>query len=464
MATDYRAAVEAKLRAMTLGPNAAAWVMKALDPVRGGPEKIPDANQVSTLNPEYKTSMVINAPPGVGTSNWDALIIVPPSDTVAAFIATNVTGIDFGTTVASVNTYLANTTVNMSADNQIRAGGFNTVTGAAVVPGNFRSAYSSEQPVAWRTAARSMTCYSTGSDLYNQGTIYAGTYARRTIPNLAQALDTGGPIQHVVVNTAAVSLPLRESDMAAMTPGFYASPAREGVYVVSRLTGPAQEFSHAQVPTQWRAVDGMVEYVNITDTTNANSLTGMYPRFLQDNFVTMSPSVPPSSGTGCVSTSFDDRCTWTVIIARALHPSQSLTLKSFVTLEIIPAAMAPSRQFVSPPAKYEPTALAAYYAIASEMPYAMPGKYNFLGAILPAISAVASKVLPFLAPIAGQALTSLGAAVSQRAAAPKPTPVEHAPPVIRPARSPSVASRVSRTSVMSRRSARKVKIRKPRKR
>lgn len=44
--SEYAALLERKLKEMSLSDSAARWVMKAMDPVRGGPTQVPDAVQV----------------------------------------------------------------------------------------------------------------------------------------------------------------------------------------------------------------------------------------------------------------------------------------------------------------------------------------------------------------------------------------------------------------------------------
>jgi len=466
MSTEaYTATLENKLRAMTLSPEAAKWVIKALDPVRGGPCQIPDAIQVTSLVPEYKTATVINAPSDVGTHNWDCLILLPPSDTVGAYIATNITGINFREDVAHYNAVVSNCPVTINP--AILSGAAATTAGGVWTNGisTSHTTVSSELTAAYRTVARSATVYATGSELYNQGTVYAGQYARKGFKSvLGQAMSTSSG--ETVFNLDHYALPLDETDMATMTPGFYTAAAREGVYTVHRLTGPSQEFYSARSPGSWRTSGGTFVVFNASDPTNYNTATGVVPRILQDDYTTVSPVIPPSMGANCVSTAHDEGCTWGVIIFRGLHPSMSLTLKTVTNLELVPTSAAPSRQFVKPPAKYEPTAIAAYYALASEVPSCMAARHNFLGSILPALSAVASKVLPFLAPVAGQALSALGSWVGSKGpapAAPASRPAIAAPPPTpRPMlRSSSVASR---RSVLSIRSGRRVKVAKRKKR
>lgn len=440
--TEYSALVESKLKAMSLSPDAAAWVMKALDPVRSAPCQIPDAVQTSVLLPEFRQSVVISKPEGV-SENWDVCIVLPPSDTVAAMYATGPPGTDFAGSVATANYVLSNTDYRLSSSS-LRGLGFVNSTGAPTLPFNFRAVFSSELPAMWRTSSRSATVYATGSDLYNQGTVYAGQYSRTSAVTGGQAIaaDDGGA--HVALTTEVVDLPLSESTMSVITPGntYYTASAREGVYTVHRLTGPAQEFTQLRTLTGWRSSDGVTNYINATDPTNYTSQSASVARFRNDSFVGLSPNFPPTN-LHHASTSFDQNCTWGVIIFRGLHPQMTLTLKTYTTLEIVPSVDAPSRQFVKPPIRYEPTAMAAYYALATSMPCSMAARHNFLGTILPILSSVASRVLPFLAPVAGQMLSALGQRVAG-AAAPSPQAPQAPAPTPRPlrVRASSVASSI----------------------
>lgn len=454
--SDYSVQLEGKLKALSLSADAARWVMKAMDPVRGGPTQIPDAIQVPTLVPEYKVSEVINGPGG--TSNWDCCIISPPSDAIAFMYAVGSPGTDFSTNTGSATTIVRNTTAVYSPDNLFRGAQISTATGGSFTGvWNGRSIVSSEMPAMWRTAARSITVYATGSELYNQGTVYAGQYARPCCRQVGQALAAPSG-QNAVVNVEAVALPLKEQDMAVVTPGFYAASAREGVYSVARLTGPAQEFVTAKCPSQWRVVDGTAIAVSITDPTNFNSATSSVFRVFQEAPWALSPVFAP--GVDGVSTGFDERCTWGVTIFRGLHPQMSLTVKNVTCLELVPTPAAPSRQFIKPPMRFEPTAIAAYYALASELSPCMASKHNFLGSILPILSQVASKILPFVGPAIGQGLGALGSYLtggSQRAA--QTTPMIAATPARAPAPVRSRAgSVVSRRSMRSGVSSRRVRI------
>jgi len=476
--STYASALESKLKGYTLSPAAAHWVAKCLHPVAGGPSQIPDAIQVDTVVPEYKNTMVITAPANLATNaNWDCYILLPPSDMQAALIATGSAGVNFAT--ASYNpggpngilstTVIATTTSSPNAP-------FNTFSVTGAVSGTpalgarnpYQTVSSSELPAAWRTTARSATIYATGSDLYNQGTIYAGQYARPVRPGSlggSQDITGGGWSAFWAYNVDYVDLPLDESTMALLTPSMYTASARDGVYTVHRMTGPAQDFTRSRSVGPFIDVGG-TEWNTPAYGTLADDGSGVHQfriAFGPDTNVSPlfagTPNTPNAQQQGG-STGFDDRCTWGVVIARGLHPLMTLTIKTVVNLELIPTDASPNRQFVRPPLKYEPTAMAAYYAIASEAPNCMAAKHNFLGTLLPILASVASRVLPFLAPIAGTALSALGSRLMPPRGEQAPATVAPRRPALRESSRARSVSRASRVSMGSRASQRKVKIQK----
>lgn len=418
---DYSVRVEARLRALGITSPAAGWVMKALHPVSGAPQSIPDSQQVSCLLPEYRTNTVISAPTATGTNNWDLLLVFPPSDTIACYYATGPTGIDFRTTNGSSTGVVTHVTQNTTLATINQGLVFDIATNAfTAFGGTYFVAVSNDMPAAWRTAARSATVYSTGSDLYNQGTIYAGQYARPTIPtNLA--VNFGN---NYTLNQDVVSVPLSEIDMSILTPGMYTAAAREGVYTVHRLSGPAQNFTSPRHVDPWFTYPSWyVPFIGAGGQGAAcTPSTLTFPSFLNSDSVHLSPAFSFGAVAGPTvpigSSGFDQNTTWGVVICRGLHYLQSLTVKTVAVLEEVPLPNAPTRQFVTSPAKYEPTAMAAYYAIASEVPDCMAAKHNFLGTLLPILGQVATRLWPYLAP----ALGTLASGVAQRLLPAPPLP------------------------------------------
>lgn len=456
MSSDsYAAQLEQKLLNHGCTPAGAAWVMKALHPVQGGAAKMPDASAVNSLNPQFTTTAVIGAPSGLAANtNWDACIISPPSDCIGAYIATNAAGIDFGTSVASYNTVLSHSTTNKVSSSGYLIGAGVTIAGAVWTNGlsSYTGTVSSELPAAFRIVAKSVTGYAAGSALYNQGTVYSAQFASTPMASsVGQCLTTpSGAIP--VVNIDDVALPLSESDMAVMTPSYYTTSAVEGFYSVHRLNGPNQQFVSPRGASQWRTSDGSFMVFNISDPTNTNMATGVFPRVLTDAYASVSPVIPPSGGVTSVSTAHHPGLTWGVTIFRGLHPQMTISLKTVTVLELVPSANAPSRQFITPPPEYDPVAMRLYYHLAHEMRPVMASKHNFFGTLLPMLSSLLTRALPVVGPLIGQGLSALGGIVSNRTT---PAPARRAIQADQPIparRAPSVASARSARSVRSVRS------------
>lgn len=424
--TAYSSQVESRLRALSATGPGATWALKALHPVSGAPTGIPDAVQVSAVQPEYKTTTVISAPTGT-TANWDLCLITPPSDMLACYWLAAPAGTDFrgvGIPTPSLGGYLYNSTQtvhNTAFTGLYVNSGVSPLTAGV---GTYADVYSTEDPSMWRTTARSLTAYATGSDLYNQGTVYAAQYARS--PQLAgiglQEAGSGVPGNTILTGVEIVDLPLSEADMALMTPNLYAAPAKEGVYSIARLVGPAQTYvlpkGAAFYPLQNSSAGAQVFLLNPTNLTgpsSANWLVRSGANDLPTCMSTTSGYFAQTSPVGNPKGSFlDAGCSWGVIIFRGLNVNMSITLKTVVCLEIVPADGSPNRQFVKPPLKYDQMALAAYYAIANEIPNCVAARHNFFGTLLPIIGSVASKLLPFLAPAAKAAASTLAKTALER--------------------------------------------------
>lgn len=474
----YASQLETKLKAFSLSTEAAQAVMKALHPVFGPAVQWPDSVSVPTIVPQYTNTLVLSAPGGLASPTWDACVISVPSDNIAAFWATGEAGTNFGTTVSDAFGVIANATaVNSVAGTPPYAGVQAFTSSPTVVP--FNGAWSSELPTMWRTVAKSLTAYSAGSALYDQGTCYAGQYSRDIIDS-PSGINENTSGSGIVSALSSVEIPLDEETMALMTPNLYVAPAREGVYSVHRLSGPSQPFVQKKECNVWSNPDHSNTWVGIVIPGGSGTYalpTNRYIRFRQVGS-TPGTSVPtdrltpafPYSPMAYPSTGFDSGCSWGVTIFRGLHPLQTVCIKTVTVVELVPSVFSPNRQFIKPPCRFEPTAIQAYYAIASEMPDCVASKHNLFGTLLPILSSVASRVLPFLAPaLKAGAQTLLGTVASRLSApsaAPQAAPAQvrgmpqmlRVPSSLRP-RSRSVGSRRSSLSRGSVRRGSKARVR-----
>lgn len=440
MSSEYAQQVTAALAKYTATQAGASWVTKALHPVQGGVVGIPDQAHLPVLLPEYKLTTTITKPASLAADeNWSCCILGVPSDTTPVFWSAGTSNLDYRDTVAAETGFLQN--VDTATDPHSVAGVL-----LSGVPGTvqaYRTRRSVENLASYRHTAKSVTAYATGSELYNQGSVFCGVYSRRVSDGIGISnISEGTP--WFLTGSSLVEIPLHESDMAVMTPNFYTAPAKEGAYAVHRLTGPAQEFAEKRTPLTFRAGGGETAAL-AEDSSSWDVNMGTVVRFRMGD-----SAVSPAFPVRIPSTAVDEHCSFSVMIFRGLHPQMSITLKSVCCLEIIPSSTSPSRQFVVPSAKYDPVAIHAYYALANELPPVMASKHNFLGTLLPIIGSILPKVLPFLAPIAN-ALT--GAATRRIDAIAQPAP----PP-------PPPLSSLSREQRPRRRRVPRDKVRRPVKR
>lgn len=476
----YLTSVQAKLTNRGLSPAAAEFITKTLHPVVGSPVQIPDPVSISTVNPEYRIEQTFTAPPAYLTNsvNWDLLIISPPSDRIAFYYAIVPNGTDFRTFGAYVpaggTPSSAQGVAGYTAAVGTQAGATTTllqVANSLTVPAlsandTVPMFISAQGLTCWRGVSRSLTAYATGSDLYNQGTVYGGQFARRSVRNI------GGLTTSTLYVPEFVDLPLSETDLSLLTTNLYTAPAKEGLYSIHRLTGPVQDFVIPVNPSVWNSNSLLAPGTGLSLTTGL-IVDSPYAQFTPalsipvfPNYTVNPPTASPltlnifpsAADVNFGSTSFDSHQTWGVAIFRGLNPNMSITVKSVFALEFVPMVNSPARQFLKGPCCYDPLALSAYYAIANNLPDTVASRHNFLGTLLSGIASVASKVLPYIgqafAPVIGDGIRNLAGMAEQKlsaqpaVAALKPPPMMPTP---RPKRSVSLGSRSSIAS-------RKVKI------
>lgn len=123
-----------------------------------------------------------------------------------------------------------------------------------------------------------------------------------------------------------------------------------------------------------------------------------------------------------------DSTGFTVIILRGV--SGGFRMRIGGTMEAVPTSASDEIPYVTSPNGFDPEALKVYEQIRNEMPFAFPGKYNFLGflsGLLPKIISGISAVGKFLAPVARTALSAAAVDTAQRVVhAVGGTPPEHA--------------------------------------
>jgi hypothetical protein len=323
-------------------------------------------------------------------------------------------------------------------------------------------------PVAWRRLATSITVYNTSATLVDGGTVVAGTFdlsvspddsALTVYPILAstpsrdtiayQVTTDNTPFLVAGVGPAATQniwhIPFEETDMVRMNPGCYVGPARQGVYVPTRL---AEHFNWVEPqPARDLLLTGVISGVSasIFDTPNVQSPQSAHLEIMHganaydygqrtfcraaDQIFTSRrgvsiPYVPGSSNNtsfdtdatanvfsvhcsemqsqyrnGLVptapvfSTGLDDSQT-SIILFSSLTPGASLHIKTICVYEVVPELSSDYAFFTQLPPKHNPLALQLYWQIARELPQATVASENGLGTFLTAIWGVLKVVGP----------------------------------------------------------------------
>lgn len=390
--------------------EAREWLLKALHPANPGTcGGIPDQMQEQVVISDFRDSVVVGVPGANTGYNWDLLVVSPPGDVNCVYWVAGPAGTDF----TSLATPVANTASGIVScqpmgwfPNQML---LQTATGSAAA---FQLQYPTSRPRAWRRRYGGLTCYMTASSLSDQGTVYATSVEGVAGKNGLSAIYINStPLGNdAITDTQIISVPVDENTLQLVSAKPYVAPARHGAYVPARFTG--YDFTHAS----W--VDGrtfglgtaaIVPVSYITGTNYASVYSQplvVAPYFVSDYntasptgvsagySATLLPQYPPTPGQG-MDTGFA-RMTVPVVLFRGLDPKASITIRSHMGIEMVPFVDSPQRQFVRSSANYSETALRAYHDIVSHLNRAYPASYNAIGALLPAIAAVAARAAPYV--------------------------------------------------------------------
>jgi hypothetical protein len=419
MSAAFQADIERRLSGFGVEPEALAWVVKALHPAGPlTPVGLPDSSYVNSVRPEYRTQAIVGSPMTLTTPTWDLCVIRVPGDVCQTYWMSGNSGSDFNTGVG----------VQANGALPVRQWSFPSTSNYFITYPQpnvnyvvMAGALTEDGVVAWRTSYSSVTCYLTASALNDQGTVFSTQLARApsrgictnnttiTTPPLPTAALGGA-----VVQTWRMQIPLNEEDMLLMDPRAYTAPARDGVYLPIRLTGPVQAFTPAisSAPSVSLVTGEIVS--DITDATGSVTV--------------MNQLCPPIWGVGVANpvtnanfyNSCPDNSYYSVTIFRGLSPAASVTIKSYIGLELEIAPGSILQQFSKVPALYSPRAIEAYLRAIQEMPNCYPSSWNSLGAILSGIATVASKLWPVVqkvVPAIGAGIKSAVADYEARSAA-----------------------------------------------
>lgn len=384
----------------------AQFVASALSPADGSALKMPDERTCPSVVQRFIEEATVSAP---STGSWDCLIIKPPSDSIAAIIATK----DAVTSPEEFNVAPAGSvTLQVLYNTNYTSLGVSASVVAGTIP-DFASAVvlASELLFSqWRLGASSLTVTNTSSSLSDGGTVYASQYSRALPPTFGTFINgaTAGPSSNQMLMTPcwAIDLPMSSSEMSKLAArGLYTTKAKHGAYVPCLPSGDdhpfvvppsanlpfAREYAGGgtwgggilavnQALAESQGIEGTLRFLN--GTTGSN---GFVP-WSVGNQASTTYGAPNSFFTSGVDTSV----AWGVTLFEGLPADGTLSVKAVSTLEYIPLDVSPGRSFLTPAPMYDERAMAMLARLAAEQAHAYPAKDNFLGGLMSLIGRAAS--------------------------------------------------------------------------
>lgn len=468
-----------RLGAFGISESAKDWVIKTLDPAATLSTKgIPDMNACSVMRPEYTVQYNIPVPSWPSSpapSSWDCLIIVPPGNATGLIYAYGPSGVDFGSSTTPVNSGTGYVPLEGWVDQPgVTSWMCEPVSGGVPSPtqlGYFAIRTPQSNPLTFRHVYSSVTIDLIAPAVANQGDVFASQYApefrRSKRPNAIGTISTNGSAANLMYLVNECALPVREEDLTLSSRNPYVGLAKDGVYMPLKHPGPQLDFASIDYNGGTGHFNGVALSAGSFAFGAMRPLSGFdvqYPQIFalannDSGGSTGSESPWINNVWGTSGVGFDtgyDNTNVGVVIFRGLSAGggggfgANLLVKLKVGLEVCPRPTTASRVYALPPHVYEPRALEAYYALASEMAAAYPSSYNALGTIIPLLSSIASRLMPALSSGASAFMREMIADTPQRAARPKIIEREVVKTVRLPARSSSIRSV---KSALSRKSA-----------
>lgn len=296
---NMRAYIESHLREAGVHGESLDWVIRALHPSAAEvrPAGLPDASSSYCVRPNFRVQAEVAAPPNC--NQWDAMLFTAPGDINAVYIATAPSPAEFGSPNIPPDARFqvirlqeaATTEMAMGLQGVLGWGDFvggpppsSTPMSAQAIIGSFPSLLTAGKSAAFRTMYAGLTVHLVASAVSDQGTVYAAQYPANPVDRGLVCVDSSaysvprdfnaatcpqaylqhvytGPATLPVIGTEAESvrpinptyvarayemvLPTNETDLASTAPGYLTLPAREGVYVPLRLSGPSQPYVRA---------------------------------------------------------------------------------------------------------------------------------------------------------------------------------------------------------------------------
>lgn len=429
----------------TKAGDAINWLIKALHPAWGGTcTTIPDHALVPSVCPDYTVSETFGTPTIGQSADWDCMIIKVPGDVTGAIIVRGIPGCDFeaAAAVPTVPTDQNQVLVSYLRTQQVEEVEISTpyvpyatLNSLPPSPSDKTVTYlPALRPAGSRPRYSGLTVYPVSSDLYNQGTIYAGQFARPSSSGYSGALRGLGreivpgssATDWVMAHRVTTDIPFHEAQMQLLDPSAVAWPYKNGAYCPVRFLDPTVDFHQPKLsqPATLGADfgPGGVVTLNVGGNTLPQHVATQWSKL-----PTNAGRPPPwmyNIGLGQGSIAYDafDSNTYPlsvpVVICRGLASQASITVRVYCGIEYLPSLESPVLAFTKVAAPPAPNVIALYHAIVHELNRSVwPSSYNSLGSILNTILSVAKTVLPVIATAAGFVPHPIGQMVSMGARA-----------------------------------------------
>jgi hypothetical protein len=413
------------------------WVLRALHPASEKKSPgLPDQSSAFVLRPDYRIVSTISPPAGAG--QWDCMMFTLPGDCNAVHFVTAPSPADFTLPSPPLGSeagviYLQSTTYSSSTALYVTQYG----------PAEDQSVTSLPNltPAAMRHQFKSITVELIAAAVSDQGQVYAGQFAPivRDCGMFGLGYNSGiqipgtDPAQYynVIGRLFTGVLPADEQSLSRMNPDYYQAPAREGVYMPLRLSGPTQEFvrcTTGAAATRWDGTGGFLSQtpyaapvgavfmptvdLAATATSTGGQINNAWPFLLLANSMLRPDGSTISYGNAALDTGYD-ALNCGVVFFRGLQGGggggfgASLQVKTIVGLECLPIPSVGSAVFTEPPAPFEPRAIEAYYRLCLKLKGVYPARFNSWEDIWDAIKDVAGQVWHGVEPVVVGGITNL---------------------------------------------------------
>jgi hypothetical protein len=383
-----------------------AWTMKALNPATPlNVVGIPDSSCLSRVVKHFERTVTVSFPAAAANWSLDMMLHSNPW-TPAAYLTFD--------GVTATHTPVHNTQIG--------------VTDAAI------RQFLYDQTESYRVCYASMTAIMDATSITNSGMVAATQYAYLPMDASAYYLPGG-------ITTYATRLydiwpdPPRAYDQLIQMPGTYVGEAKDGVYIPLRIDPELRWVNSNDVRLHVNVDDAIAGGWHTYSTAgHALPVTGASTRSWPFGMI----SSTDTAGALIPSLQFrNSQRTSAHVAFRNLNAGATIRFTYRMGFEFLVSPGTTYSPDLHVPPPYDPTALEAYKAVATQLKLAYPASYNDWQKIVRTISDIASTVLPWLpggsflaqaVPLVEKGVMAVGGRIAGRKKKP-PLPKRDSPPV-----------------------------------